>query len=201
MKSLELVENEWVSISREFQSCIGTRLSQIEQYWDEHISETELKLVRGYHTDPPSSLESDRRLAEPGFDLGPFITIGRYLEKFQEMVPEMDASHRMEVAESEIPSLLKIVLFPVLEETLSNVRRHSAAKRLRVVIAKRGGYLILTVSDNGRGFDTEKRFSRGESGIGTGLMRIREWVDIFDGMFLLRSAEKSGTTVTISLPM
>lgn len=144
--------------------------------------------------------DPDRALTEPKFDLAPFITIERYLEKFRELVPGMDAAHHLRVPESDIPNLIKIVLFPVLEEALRNVRRHSGADRVRVEIQEKNKYLLLTVSDNGRGIDIEKRFLEEESGTGKGLMRIREWVELLDGMFMLNSTKNSGTILTVSLP-
>jgi len=200
MKSLEMVENEWRSHSRDLNSCMGTRLSDIERYWDEHIHETGVHMEKNGPTEPSPALEPDRALTDPGFDIGPFITLERYLDKFRELVPGMDAAHHLKIPEPEIPNLLKIALFPVLEEALGNVRVHSGAKRVRVQIEKRDKYLILTVSDNGHGFDMEKRFLQKNAGMGKGLIRIREWVELFDGMFLLNSRKNTGTTLTITLP-
>jgi len=200
MKSLEMVENEWRSLSRDLNSCMGNRLTEIERYWDDHIHETGLHMEKNAPTDRSSALEPDHALTDPGFDLGPFITLERYLDKFRELVPDMDAAHHMEIPESEIPNLLKIVLFPVLEEALGNVRCHSGAERIRVRLNKKENYFILTVSDNGRGFDLEKRFLQEDAGMGKGLMRIREWVELFDGLFLLNSRKNTGTTLTVALP-
>ncbi len=200
MKSLEMVENEWRSLSRDLNACMSPRLSDIERYWDEHILETELHMEKNPHHGSSDKPHPDAPLIEPEFDLGPFITIERYLDKFKELVPHMDAAHHLEIPESDIPNLLKIVLFPVLEEVLRNVRRHSEADRVRVRIKKKDKYLILTVSDNGRGFDMEKRLLQEGAGIGKGLMRIREWVELLDGMFILNSRKHAGTTLTISLP-
>lgn len=200
MKSLEMVENEWRSLSRDLNSCMGNRLTEIERYWDDHIHETGLHMEKNAPTDRSSALEPDRALTDPEFDLGPFITIDRYLDKFRELVPGMDAAHYLEIPETEIPNLLKIALFPVLEEALGNVRVHSGAERVRVRLDKKDKYLLLTVSDNGHGFDMEKRFLQEDAGMGKGLMRIREWVELFDGMFLLNSRKNAGTTLTVILP-
>lgn len=200
MKSLEMVENEWRSLSRDLNARMDTRLTEIERYWDEHILETEMHMEKNPQNESSAKPKTDGPLIETKFDLGPFITIERYLEKFRERDPGMDAAHHLSIPESDIPNLIKIVLFPVLEEALRNVRRHSGADRVRVGIQKKDKYLILTVSDNGRGFDIEKRFFQEESGMGKGLMRIREWVELLDGMFMLNSTENSGTTLTVSLP-
>ncbi len=147
-----------------------------------------------------TALDPDRTLIDPKFDLRPFIKIEHYLERFRELVPGMDAAHHLKIPESDIPNLLKIALFPVLEEALRNVRRHSDADRVRVRIEKKDKYLILTVSDNGRGFDMEKRLLQEDAGMGKGLMRIREWVELLDGMFMLNSRKNGGTTLIFSLP-
>ncbi|MFP4351010.1 MAG: sensor histidine kinase [Thermodesulfobacteriota bacterium] len=200
MKSLEMVENEWRSLSRDLNACMGTRLSDIERYWDEHILETEIHMKKNPQNGLSAKPQPDSPLMETEFDLEPFITIERYLDKFRELIPDMDAAYHLEIPESDIPNLLKIVLFPVLEEALRNVRRHSEADRVRVRMEKKDKYLILTVSDNGRGFDMEKPLLQEDTGMRKGLMRIQEWVELFDGMFMLNSRKNAGTTLTISLP-
>jgi len=50
------------------------------------------------------------------------ISIRRFVEEFEKNVPDIAISFRMEMAETNTPPLLKMVLFPVLEEILSNVR-------------------------------------------------------------------------------
>ena len=199
--SLDLAENEWKSLTRDLNACMGNPRMEMERYGDEHIHETGVHMKKNAPTGRGSGLDPDRSLpTDPVFDLEPFVTMERYLDKFRELVPGTDAAYHLDIPESDIPNLIRIVLFPVLEEALHNVRRHSGADRVRIGVQKKNRYLILTVSDNGRGFDMEKRFFQEQSGMGKGLMRIREWVELLDGVFMLNSTEHSGTTLSVSLP-
>jgi len=80
-------------------------------------------------------------------------------------------------------------LFRVAQEALSNVARHSAASAVEVHLAWEGESLMLTVSDNGRGFDPER--ARGK---GLGLTTMRERIEDLGGTFRVASGP-DGTLV------
>ncbi len=83
----------------------------------------------------------------------------------------------------------------LVNELLSNIRRHSAATRAWLTLADTGAAVKLEVRDNGRGFAFD-----GPATGGQGLRNIRERVRRLGGRVDIESAPGAGTTVRISTP-
>jgi signal transduction histidine kinase len=92
---------------------------------------------------------------------------------------------------------LSITIFRILQETLTNVARHSKAKRVRVSLREVEDDLELIVMDNGRGIG-EEELRKPKS---FGLLGIRERVDFRGGELKLSGKKGKGTTVTVRLPI
>jgi signal transduction histidine kinase len=98
----------------------------------------------------------------------------------------------------------KIALYRILQEALANGHRHSGAKRQSVAITVQGGTLVLTVTDDGKGFDPEMVLAR-EADVGVegghfGWRGIQDRVAMLGGTFAVQSAPGRGTRLTITLP-
>ena len=89
----------------------------------------------------------------------------------------------------------KIVLFRVVQEALSNVRKHSGASRVSVAIRSTRNFVGLTVTDDGDGFDP-RRLDRER----LGLAGISERVRLLGGAVEIETSPGAGTTVRATLP-
>ena len=101
-----------------------------------------------------------------------------------------------------MPHSVELVLFRVLQESLSNVMRHAKANRAEVnVIAPRGGGVVLQVRDFGVGIapDMLDQFNRTGARVGVGLAGMRERVREQGGTFVVTSTTR-GTMVTVTMP-
>ena len=87
-------------------------------------------------------------------------------------------------------------LFRVLQESLTNIAKHSDAKQVEVILEREGGEVILTVHDNGRGFSTADPARPGSFG----LMGLRERAALLDGTVCIDSAPGKGTRIELRLP-
>src|SRR5215203_1947153 len=83
----------------------------------------------------------------------------------------------------------------LVQEALTNVRRHAEAKHVRVELGLDGGLAYVEVSDDGCGFDSE----RATTGIGRQSMRHRALE--LGGEFSVESAPDEGTRVRFSIPV
>jgi PAS domain S-box-containing protein len=94
----------------------------------------------------------------------------------------------------------EITLFRVVQEALSNVRKHAGHARVRVRLTRRNGSVRLEVRDWGRGFDPKavKSTARGEQ---VGLVGIRERMHLLGGRVEVRSSADTGTTIRATLPV
>jgi signal transduction histidine kinase len=89
----------------------------------------------------------------------------------------------------------KIVLFRVVQESLSNVRKHSDATKVSVSLRSKRNFVELTVTDDGRGFDPRL--------LGTerlGLSGISERVRLLGGAVEIETTPGAGTSVRAALP-
>src|SRR5437773_267960 len=102
--------------------------------------------------------------------------------------------------ENTISAEQKEVIFQVLRESLSNVRKHSQARNLWVVVDLSSSPWVLTVRDDGRGFDV-RRVAEDPKKIGSyGLVGMRERAELVGGALEIVSQSLEGTLVTLIGP-
>ena len=85
------------------------------------------------------------------------------------------------------------VLFRVLQESLTNVARHAQAMQVEVRLRFGDGSWVLSIGDDGVGFDAIE-------GRGLGLIGMRERVQMLGGKFTLTTSPGHGTRVEIEVP-
>jgi signal transduction histidine kinase len=88
----------------------------------------------------------------------------------------------------------QIEAFRIVQEGLTNARRHSGARRAWVVVGARGRERVVAVRDDGRGFDPAAPAG------GFGLRNMRDRAASLGGALDLRSAAGTGTSVALVLP-
>jgi len=131
---------------------------------------------------------------------GFLAALHRYVERFSQQA-EMPVAFSVELREEELASLgqaSEVQLIRVVQEALSNVRKHASARAAQVHFSRRNDGLLLTITDDGRGFDPAS-LSRSESPR-FGLQTMRERVESLGGSFLIQSAPGQGTTVRVQVP-
>ncbi len=87
-------------------------------------------------------------------------------------------------------------LYRIAQEALTNVARHAQATEVRVSIRINGDKLVLTVRDNGRGFDPDAVVG----GKSYGVLGIRERAYTLGGAARIESHPGGGTTVEVIIP-
>jgi signal transduction histidine kinase len=102
--------------------------------------------------------------------------------------------------ENAIAAEQKEVIFQVLRESLSNVRKHSRARNLWVVLDLSSAPWVMTVRDDGRGFDV-RRVAEDPRKVGSyGLVGMRERAELMGGTLEIVSQSLAGTVVTLIGP-
>ena len=104
--------------------------------------------------------------------------------------------------EAGLGAAARSVLFRSAQEALTNVRRHSGARRVRVSVTLDEREARLVVADDGRGFDPASRAVTGGLGReGFGLLGMRERAALAGGHAEVDSEPGAGTTVTVTVPV
>jgi signal transduction histidine kinase len=97
---------------------------------------------------------------------------------------------------------LKIALYRICQEALSNAQRHSGARRLWITLRWAGDEVLLEVSDDGRGFTPPalQGPEATEESVHIGLRGMRERVEVLGGTLAVYSAPGAGTRVVVRVP-
>lgn len=90
-----------------------------------------------------------------------------------------------------------LTIYRALQECLANVYRHSLASRADVALSVSGNMLLMTVSDNGVGFDP----SLPPKSSSFGLLGVRERLVPLGGNLEVSSSKSHGTTVVLTVPV
>lgn len=87
-------------------------------------------------------------------------------------------------------------IFMTVQEALANIARHAKATEVQVSLLDEAEQITLTISDNGRGFDSKDKSMR----VGHGLANMRTRARDMGGSFTIESAPGLGTTITLRIP-
>jgi signal transduction histidine kinase len=107
---------------------------------------------------------------------------------------EIPAEVRVQGARS-LPLDLEQPLFRIVQEALANVARHSQASKAEITLAYATDEIILTVTDDGRGFDVDGKRR------GFGLSSMRQRVNALGGKLTIESPRGQGTAVSCAVPV
>jgi signal transduction histidine kinase len=120
----------------------------------------------------------------------------RHLAK--DNLPEYHLYASPEVEEAELSRLARLTLYRIAVEAVHNVIKHSRATRYEVNLDLRGGEIVLSVEDNGIGFDVQAVATRG----GRGLNNMRERAHAIGARAnWCRSRFTTGTRFELLLPI
>jgi signal transduction histidine kinase len=93
-----------------------------------------------------------------------------------------------------LPDEFRTCVYRVVQEALSNCSKHSQAKCVRIMVRQESKRLLLTVQDDGRGFNAHRVR-------GLGLVGMSERVAHLGGTFAIESQDGRGTLLRIELPL
>lgn len=131
--------------------------------------------------------------------LGLVPTLEKHLERF-------GANNSIEISynpqlSSRLPETVETGLFRLAQEALNNIKKHAEAKKVTLDLKRIKKQAIMTIKDNGRGFDPLKANDRASQDSGFGLSGMRERVQSLGGNVEITSKPGSGTEVTVTVPM
>jgi signal transduction histidine kinase len=122
-----------------------------------------------------------------------------YLDQIEER-HQIPVSLRTDDAADQLSPLAALQLFRLIQEALTNVRKHAGAREAAVTVISDGpGHLKVVIADDGRGFAPGSR--RNGKARPLGLTSMRERVEALGGTFHVDSQPGSGTQVTATIPI
>jgi PAS domain S-box-containing protein len=206
---LRVQEEERTRISREIHDEIGQALTAIS------LNLRKLK-INGKPSEVKRKIQSVQSLVEktsefihnfsrqihPGMleDLGLFPAVRSYVRDFQE-----NTGMRVNLKFSGTPGRAnieqKVALYRIVQESLTNVLKHSGTRNAMVMIRKSPEGITLQVVDNGKGFELAGTSETNGKRQGLGLLGMRERAHAVGGKFIILSRPGKGTRVRVHLPL
>jgi signal transduction histidine kinase len=105
----------------------------------------------------------------------------------------VDVTVDAEIQTDQLPEEYKTCVYRIVQEALHNCSRHAQASAIRVQVQQKPEALLLSVQDDGRGFDVQHSK-------GIGLLGIEERAIQLGGVLHVHSAPGAGTVLTVELP-
>jgi len=134
-------------------------------------------------------------------DIGLIPTLQKYIDKFSSDTGITISFHKRGEDREVNDDNLTLTIFRVVQEALNNIRKHSEAKNASVTIEFTPMNIVLTISDKGKGFDTETiKVDKDDNMGGFGLFSIKERIELLDGTMEIKSCSGKGTTIRVVLP-
>jgi two-component system NarL family sensor kinase len=91
-----------------------------------------------------------------------------------------------------------INLYRILQEVVHNTVKHAGATSLHISVSRKKNNIVLSTSDNGAGFDYDRKLAADE---GIGLKSLKSRVEIMNGEFYLESKKGKGTSYIFQIPL
>lgn len=95
---------------------------------------------------------------------------------------------------------LEITIFRIVQESLTNIHRHSGSQTAKVKLTRQPNQVILQITDEGKGFVVAEESDETSFRPGVGILGMKERVRQFGGTFEI-SSSASGTTTVVTLPV
>lgn len=203
-------ENERYRIAKDLHDGLGQSLTMISL----GLGECATLLANNAHCEAEESLQKMRLKVRDAFaelhrvvmdlrpsmldDLGLLPTISWFFREFESAATGISVDKHLLIAESVIPASLKIPIYRILQEAVSNIVKHAKADHIRVSIVKEGGTLQLSIEDNGQGFDSGMRDNYCFLCRGLGLLSMKDRANLSGGIFRIDSAAGQGTRIHVS---
>ena len=187
-------------LSREIHDGLGASLSSLiiqSEYLHNLAEDPELKSeieeIKDVAEESIDELRRSISMMRDDFDLVP--SLEDYCQTFAQRI---GFEVRFEVT-GELPRLegeLQLTVFRVLQEALTNVRKHARAERVDVLLIYQDGKLRLVVTDDGRGFDFKGEL-QGHYGLGN----MRERARHYGGEVEIVSSRDQGCRILFEIPI
>ncbi len=179
---------------------IAHEIDDLLEEVSEEVSRARLKQLR---IDIGDMMEQTRQVVR---DLRPPMLDEIGLVGSLKELADSRAEHGIEITlsvrgkERRLPDLMEAALFRIAEEALNNVRRHSEATRIEIVVEFAEDEIRLQLSDNGVGFVLPTyRELVGESKFG--IVDMSERARLAGGNFRIESVVGRGTVITVEMPV
>src|ERR671936_787308 len=128
-------------------------------------------------------------------DFGLTAALERLTQTFSEATG-IEVQLEAALGDERFPGEVETTLYRIVQEALTNTVKHAGARKVSILLMRRGGAATAVIEDDGRGFDPA---TVREDGLG--LLGMRERVAIREGTLTVESSPETGTTLVAEVPL
>ena len=197
-------ENERKRLSRELHDGLGQMLTAIRlkmemidfQQLDDQAVIERLKDVKA---DIKKTIFETRKISQDLMpsaleDFGILSALRILTEEFSQ-IKGLKIIFKERNMDIELTSEIRITLFRIVQEALSNISKHSNANKVLIEIIGKTNSLLLTIKDNGTSF-TKTNFGKG-----LGINNMKERTELLNGLFMIEETTEKGCEIKIQIPL
>jgi signal transduction histidine kinase len=92
---------------------------------------------------------------------------------------------------------LELTLYRIAQEALNNIIKYAEAKNVLIQLIRHPNSLVLIIEDDGKGFDTSRKFEQK----GIGIINMQDRIKVFHGNFVIHSSSEMGTEIMAEVPL
>ena len=133
-------------------------------------------------------------------ELGLVPTLSWYTDRYAKRLG-IEVEFEASSLEDRLPAEIETALYRVAQEALTNIARHAQAGHVRLRLARSGPRVVLTIQDDGVGFDADRRTAANRRESGSGLIGMRERIEALGGALNLRTMPGRGTRLSVTVPV
>jgi PAS domain S-box-containing protein len=130
-------------------------------------------------------------------DLGLVASLRGLCKEFSERATNIALECTDVPLPASVPRELASCLYRVAQESLQNIAKHASAKHVSVALTLQKGTVVLTIADDGAGFDQEAVKGRG----GLGLIGMKERARLVNGKLSFAAQPGHGTRIALQVPL
>lgn len=132
-------------------------------------------------------------------DLGLVVALDELITKLPQTAPNVSVDFHHEGLDQRLSARIELAVYRVAQELIHNSLRHAGASRIELLLMHQADRLLLTVSDDGVGFDPVA--ARGPGQPGLGLKNIESRLNVIGGHAIFDAAPGKGTYVIVAVPL
>jgi signal transduction histidine kinase len=195
-------EKERLEIGKELHDNINQHLTTTRLYLEvvrDKVTGESFEMINLAHKGLSDIINEIRQLSQ---SLVP-TTLGDLglIESIQDICDSLRRTHTFAIdfyhkhfKENGLPDNLKLMLFRIIQEQVNNIIRHSHANMIQIRLQTDAEYIILVITDNGKGFDS---FNYKK---GLGLTNITNRAGLFNGQVEIDAAPGNGCSLSVTIP-
>ncbi len=212
ISALESYENERKRIARDlhdstvqnltnlmYKTELCTKLIDIDSVRAKLELQTMIRTIKGTIADMRNIIYDLRPMSLD--DLGLVSTVEKYINE-KKSSHNVNIEFKVNEEKYDVLPIINLTIFRIVQEATNNAIKHGKAKKILIDLFYGDDSIVLTISDNGIGFnESSPKVSDGKINSGFGLSIMKERVLLLSGQLNIESSNNKGTKIKVVVPI